>query len=1111
MQESQIADEDARGKRGRVFRLDPLFIVFLVISWSLIFASASLALQRAPQEWLPVNLAPQVVADYRVSNTQVPKLAPVRPQIIEAVKRDAQVNRIPEAPTALAEHTSVVEPGLLVGPTRRITPSPTPTRTPTLALAMAGLLSAGGPYAGEEGQEIPLQARVASSVPGPVRYQWDLDGDGAYDDAQGMSTSVKFDREGDYLVGVQVIDSTGAKISAMASVHVTNVGPRIYMEDDKYIDEGGRVSFSAAVSDPGNDPVSASWDFGDGATESDTLHPKHTYVDDGDYEVRLYAKDDAGAVSQATLVVHVRNVAPQAEAGPDQVVDEGGTLDFTGQASDPGVLDTLTYTWDFDYDGAEFNADATGPRVSGTFPDGPAEVVVALLVEDKDSAQRIDTLKVTVNNVAPTITGVSTNSPVGEGSPMTLSVQATDPGKDPLYYDFDWNGDGNFDEQDQAGSVSHIWPNQGEFEVGIRVRDKDGGQALAMADASIYNVAPSARISPPSATLEGAAVTWDGSGSSDPGAQDQLSYVWNFGDGSPPATEAVASHTYVDNGVYTATLSVTDDSAETGRTSAVITILNANPVVDAGPDRTINEGDSIEFAGNVSDPGSADELSYAWDFDLREDGFHSDSRTATPDKEFPDGPANYVVALRVRDDDYPYPMDGGGEIGEAMDTLNVRVENVPPRADAGGPYEGVKGRPVTLTGSGEDVAADQPTLMYAWDVDGSGRYSLEGQEVITTWNQIGVYTVTLRVADKDGGENSSTARVTIVSGLPTADAGGPYEGNEGSPIDLHGQGTDPSGDQLYYAWNLDGRPGFETRGQDVTHVWDDNGTYTVTLRVDDRREGPVTDVTTVTVHNVAPTARAGPDQVVSIGEPVSFSGTASDPGADTLTYEWDFDYDGTNFTVDADGPDVSYTYPSTPGTYTVALRVTDDDGDWGLDTAHVSVQDVPPSADTNGPYIGNEGQTITLQGSGSDPAGGQVSYAWDLDDDGEFETVGQQASHAWPDNGKFTVALQVANERGGTATDSTTVTVSNVNPTVEAGGPYTTQVDVPVTLEATGNDVPADPLSFAWDLNGDDVFDDDTGPLVTYSWPVSQTYTVAVQVEDGDGGVASDTATVDVH
>ncbi len=42
-----------------------------------------------------------------------------------------------------------------------------------------------------------------------------------------------------------------------------------------------------------------------------------------------------------------------------------------------------------------------------------------------------------------------------------------------------------------------------------------------------------------------------------------------------------------------------------------------------------------------------------------------------------------------------------------------------------------------------------------------------------------------------------------------------------------------------------------------------------------------------------------------------------------MTYEWDFDYDGVNFDVDATGPTVAHTYTAA-GVYTVALRATDD-------------------------------------------------------------------------------------------------------------------------------------------------------------------------------------------
>jgi predicted extracellular nuclease len=166
---------------------------------------------------------------------------------------------------------------------------------------------------------------------------------------------------------------------------------------------------------------------------------------------------------------------------------------------------------------------------------------------------------------------------------------------------------------------------------------------------------------------------------------------------------------------------------------------------------------------------------------------------------------------------------------------------------------------------------------------------------------------------------------------PTADAGGPYVVAEGGSTTLSASGTDPESDTLTYAWDLDNNGSFETPGQNVTFSaagLDGPSTWTVKVRVSDGDQTTVA-TTTVTVQNVAPTASpGGPYAGVPYGA-VIFAGSATDPAGprDTLTYAWDFEYDGT-FAADASGVDLktpSHAYAA-PGTYTVALRVTDDDG-----------------------------------------------------------------------------------------------------------------------------------------------------------------------------------------
>jgi PKD repeat protein len=363
----------------------------------------------------------------------------------------------------------------------------------------------------------------------------------------------------------------------------------------------------------------------------------------------------------------------------------------------------------------------------------------------------------------------------------------------------------------------------------------------------------------------------------------------------------------------------------------------------------VDEGERVSFTGAASDPGTGDGLSFAWDFDYDGEHFDEDATGDSVDRVYPDGPMDYVVALRVRDDDYPYPTEGGGEIGEAFDTLRVTVNNVPPQAvDAHGPYGGHKGQLITLSGSAGDVPADFPTLTYQWDLNNDGSYDLTGQSVVTAWNTVGVYTVTLRVTDDDGGRGLDTARVTIIGNAPpTAEAGGPYTGDEGTPIPLVGTGFDPDGDSLNYTWDLDYDTVFETPGDVITHTWPDDGVYTVTLRVDDGWGGVVTDVATVTVENLAPTADAGGPYTTNVGIAVTLVGTGTDVLSDTLTYAWDLDDDET---FETPGRVVAHTWSAT-GTYTVTLQVDDGDGGVVTDTTTVAVNSLLPVAWLGIPYF----------------------------------------------------------------------------------------------------------------------------------------------------------------
>ncbi|MFM6408309.1 MAG: PKD domain-containing protein, partial [Microcystis sp.] len=146
-----------------------------------------------------------------------------------------------------------------------------------------------------------------------------------------------------------VKDNSG-QISQPATVTLTvnNLPPTITnLTGDSQINEGDQAGFHAIATDPGNDTLSYSWNFGDGSNPVTGQSVNHKFADNGSYVVTLTVTDTFGASRSQNLNVNVANVPPTVNAGSDRTTTQGTAVTFAGNFTDPGMLDTHTLTWNF--------------------------------------------------------------------------------------------------------------------------------------------------------------------------------------------------------------------------------------------------------------------------------------------------------------------------------------------------------------------------------------------------------------------------------------------------------------------------------------------------------------------------------------------------------------------------------------------------------------------------------------------------------------------------------------------------------------------------------------------------------------------------------------------
>jgi PKD repeat protein len=581
-------------------------------------------------------------------------------------------------------------------------------------------------------------------------------------------------------------------------------------------------------------------------------------------------------------------------------------------------------------------------------------------------------------------------------------------------------------------------------------------------------------------------------------------------------------------------LSLTDVGGNASVATTTVEVKDADAlVVDAGPDRETEAGASIAFAGTYSDPAAsvpADDI--AWDMNYDGQSFAPTiTGTLTPSFAF-STPGSYQVALRVTD------ATGASDISVCVVTVE---DSLGPTVNAGGNQVVAEGGTASFTGSVADSGGIVSPNNVAWDFDYDGStFDPQVTGTLTpTWQfpTSGDYQVALQVTDDHGQSALDVVDVKVNNVAPTVSAGPDKTIGAGDTAVFTGSVSDPGGSQdvASVAWDFgyDGatfRAGGAT-SLDAYHTFTGPGVYTVALAVTDLDGATSISTLQVSVNDASQlVVNAGADATILEGGTAAFHGCFIQPNGrlgtfdDAESIEWDFNYDGTTFVADssAEGNLTPSHVFDVPGTYLVALRVTNKDGDVNVSTLYVDVANVAPEVNAGPAQTISEGGTATFAGTVSDPGGPSdiTSIQWDFDYDGQVFISDPSAdgsltpSHQYTTSGNYEVAFQVTDASGDSSLATIPVTVVNIAPVamVSNSGPVAEGSPVTFSVSTVIDPNPADALTYSADWTGtgaftavpsgqmtvspdgtisfSHVYDDDSGPTG---------YTAIIRVTDQDG------------
>jgi PKD repeat protein len=757
------------------------------------------------------------------------------------------------------------------------------------------------------------------------------------------------------------------------------------------------------------------WSFGDGSTSTDP-NPTHTYAQDGTYLVALTVTGPCGADTyQQTLVV----ATPPAPAFSANVTE--GCAPLAVQFIDQSTSNVTNWNWSFPGGNPSSSTDQNPFVVY----DSPGTYDVTLTVSNGAGSNSTTQTSFITVEVGPTA-----------GFTYILNGYQVDFANTSIEADsYEWDfGDGM--GSSTLPDPSYTYGADGTYTVFLYATNGCGIDTFSMV-IQISNAPVSGFTSDVTSGCAPLTVQFF-----EQASENVDGYEWQFPGGTPATSTAPNPVvTYNTAGVYDVTLTVFNAAGSDMTTSSAY--ITVDDVPDTG--FTSSSNDLTVTLNNTT----TNALSYFWDFG---DGVGNSSM------ENP----TYTYA---QDGTYTITLTASNACGNVMITETITVSTLPLPAFTSDVTSGC----APLTVQFLDNSSEN-TTGWSWDFPGGDPATSNLQNPVVTYENPGVYDVTLTVSNPAGSNTVTLTDYITVLTEPTAAF---TENVNGLMVDL----TNNSTNATSYLWDFGDGVGNST-DVNPSYTYATDGTYTITLMA----TNPCGTVTTTEVVTIVTPPSAGFTFDPASGcAPVTVQFT-DNSSANATGWNWTFS-GGDPATSTDQNPVVVY---DAPGTYSVTLEVTNAAGaDQITQMDIIVVNDEPEAAFTESV----NGLTVDLTNNSTNA----TSYMWDFGD-GVGSSTDVNPSYTYATDGTYTITLMATNACG-TVTTTEVVTIG-IPPTAAftfdpASG------CAPVTVQFTDNSS-ANTTGWNWTFTGGDpATSTDQNPVVVYDAP--GTYSVTLEVTNASG------------